>query len=190
LARWRTVPYVGSYTPLDVHYLARHKALRAGGAFCGEYSNGKSASLFVANDHITVIIEGREESIRLAHTVPGYGGKRSWFRCPMCNRRRAKLYFVGRLACRECARLRYGSKSEGRRDRLARKARKIRARVGCSDSLAVPFPPKPSGMWWRTYELLRAQEAAIERERIAMFLPVLARLHQQVARRPLLRQPR
>ena len=72
--------------------------------------------------------------------------------------RRAKLYFVGRFACRECAGLRHGSKSETRRTRLARKALKIRDKVGGSDGLVGPFPPKPPGMWWRTYSRLREQE--------------------------------
>jgi len=183
MARWRTVPYVGSYTPLDVYWLARHGVLRPGRAVRVEYSNGKSASLLVAEQRITVIIDRREETIRLTRTVPGYGGKRCWFRCPLCNRRRAKLYFVGRFACRDCAGLRYGSQSETRRDRLARKSKKIRAKVGGSDSLGAQFPPKPPGMWWRTYDRLQAQEAAIERQRIALFLPMLARLHERVTGR-------
>jgi len=182
LARWRTVPRVGSYTPLDVHWLARRGILKPGRAFHGKARNDQAHSLLVADDHIRVTIEGHEETIWLTHTVPGYGGKRSWFRCPMCNRRRAKLYFVGRFACRECAGLRYGSKSETRRARLGRKSRKIRAKVDRSDSLAAPFPQKPPGMWWRTYERLRAQEAVIERARIELFFPMLGRLHEQVYR--------
>ncbi len=182
MARWCTVPYVGSYMALDVHHLARRRALKPGRGHRVESSNGESISYLVRDNRISTIVNGRVEDIRLNHTVPGYGGKRAWFYCPMCGGRRAKLYFVGRFACRECAGLRHGSKSEGRRDRLARKARKIQARVGKSPNIDE-FPPKPPGMWWRTYLRLREQEADIECRRIAMFLPMLARLHYRVTGR-------
>ncbi len=179
MARWQSVSYVGSYTALDVHHLARCGALRPGRGHRVE-SNGESISYLVRDNRISTIVNGRVEDIRLNHTVPGYGGRRAWFYCPMCGGRRAKLYFVGRFACRECAGFRYGSKSETRRTRLARKAQKIRDKVGGSDGLVGPFPPKPPGMWWRTYLRLREQEAEVECRRIAMFLPMLARLHYRV----------
>lgn len=180
MPRWRSVSYVGSYTALDVHFLTRHGALKPGRGHRVESSNGDSISYLVRDGRISVLINDRVEDIRLTYTVPGYGGKRTWFCCPMCGGRRAKLYFVGRFACRECAGLRYGSKSECRRTRLARKAMKVRDKVGGSDGLAAPFPPKPPGMWWRTYYRLRAQEADIERRRITMFIPLLDRLHRRV----------
>ncbi len=167
MVRWRSVSYVGSYAAFNVHRIARGGGLSPGG-----------------ESHLSIIVEGRAETIQLTHTVPGFGGKRAWFRCPMCGGRRAKLYFVGRLACRECAGLRYRSRSETQRTRLTRKILKIRDKVGGSDSLMSPFPPKPADMWWRTYLRLREQEEEIERWRLAMFLPMLARLHSQITGRP------
>src|SRR5690606_16421113 len=85
--------------------------------------------------------------VRIAWTSCHFGGRRPWFRCPECDRRVTYLIpGAGRVACRLCFRLTYGSQTEGRGDRGFRKARRIRRRLGGDGNLARPFPGKPPRM--------------------------------------------
>lgn len=46
--------------------------------------------------------------VPIAATLPNYGGFRSWFSCPSCDRRTTDLYvYNGHLACRKCWHLTY-----------------------------------------------------------------------------------
>ena len=96
-----------------------------------------------------------------------------YFICPGCGEPRrlraarvAKLHGPGRyFLCRHCYRLAHASQSEDAWDRALRRANKIRQRLGGDPGMATPFPPKPKGMWGRTYERLREQ--AFESEMLA-----------------------
>ena len=91
--------------------------------------------------------------------TPCFGGDRYWFSCPGCDRRVAVLYGAAvRFLCRHCYSIRYSSQNEIRTDRAMRKARRIRRRLGASASLFEPVWIKPTGMHWKTFERLRAQE--------------------------------
>jgi hypothetical protein len=130
--------------------------------------------------------DGDWESVR--QTVPivwtgcPFGGERPWFKCVTyadgvyCGRRVAKLYAAGRLfACRHCYRLAFSSQHESASYRGIAQAQKIRVRLGGSGSLDEPFPSKPKGMHWRTYERLEARADAAEASSDAAFIEWLMR---------------
>lgn len=88
------------------------------------------------------------------------GGQRPWFLCPAdgCGRRVAILYGARIFACRHCYELAYPSQREADYDRFARRADKIRERLGWRQGILNPKGwTKPKGMHWRTFERLNAQ---------------------------------
>jgi len=111
-----------------------------------------------------------KEAVRLAYVSCRFGGSRPFFICPglanggACGRRVTKLYGAGLyFSCRRCYRLAHASQSEGASDRSLRRANKIRERLGGDPGMAAEFPPRPKGMWRRTYERLRKQAHSAER---------------------------
>jgi hypothetical protein len=104
-----------------------------------------------------------EQRVSISWTKCHLGGWRPWF-CCSCGRRAAKLYGAAAdfFACRHCCGLAYASQQLCTRDRLISSARKIRMQLGGGPSLFDPFPDKPRGMHWSTYERLRAQAQASE----------------------------
>lgn len=81
------------------------------------------------------------------------GGQRPWFRCPVwsCGRRVAILYNNGLFACRHCCELAYPSQRKSNAERAARKANRIRKKLGWQPGLFSPKGGKPKGMHWRTF---------------------------------------
>jgi hypothetical protein len=108
--------------------------------------------------------QSRDYLVGIEWTPCNYGGQRAWFRCPSkdCGRRVAVLYGGGIFACRYCHQLAYDSQREQPYDRALRRVQDIRERLGGSGSLAEPFPWKPKGMHWRTYNRLRLEAANAE----------------------------
>ena len=106
--------------------------------------------------------EAISQTIWMESTACAQGGHRRWFACPACNRRVAVLYGTGRLfACRRCKALAYASQSESHDDRAARRADRIRKRLGWEPGFLNGPGLKPAGMHWRTYERLVAQHDAL-----------------------------
>lgn len=108
--------------------------------------------------------EDVSEIVRTTHLPCRYGGVRPYFICPgvangiCCGRRVTKLHGPGRyFLCRHCYRLANASQSDSALDRRMRRADKIKQRLGGSPGMASPFPPRPKGMWHRTYQRLREQ---------------------------------
>jgi hypothetical protein len=96
-------------------------------------------------------------------TTCHFGGQRAWFRCPVvgCVRRVAILYSGVVFACRHCYHLVYGSQREDLPDRVARRADKIRKKLGWEPGILNHNGWKPKGMHWQTFEKLRTQHDAI-----------------------------
>ena len=113
------------------------------------------------------------ETVCIVSVACQFGGSRPYFVCPgdvsgkACGRRVAKLYGPGRyFLCRHCNSLSQASQSEGALDRAFRRGNKIRLRLGGYPGLVAPFPPRPKGMWRKTYERLR--ERSTEAENLAL----------------------
>lgn len=93
------------------------------------------------------------QRVHLMWSACHLGGVRPWFVCPHCGRRAVKLYKYYRpFLCRRCCGFGYVSQKQRPDLRLLRQSQKIDRRFGGTGSVLDPFPPKPKGMHWTTYE--------------------------------------
>jgi hypothetical protein len=167
----------GGCYQLDVRYLQRAGLLTAGHPFSLNWSrNGEAVASIQARaegDRVTLIYrhksggddwQAREYPVRLEWTVCTLGGRRVWFLCPAngCGRRVALLYLggAGIFACRHCYRLVYACQRETADDRAARRADRIRDRLGWQAGILNHSGGKPKGMHWSTFERLTAEHDA------------------------------
>lgn len=163
------------YRRLDVRRWQRDGFLTPGRAFGWQWTRDgeKVASIDVRAETDRVILSYRHRSgsgdwqseeypVWLDWTVCTYGGRRAWFLCPArgCGRRVAILYGGAIFACRHCYRLAYPSQRESADDRAARRADRIRARLGWEPGILNGEGGKPKGMRWRTFERLSAEHDA------------------------------
>ncbi len=88
-----------------------------------------------------------------------YGGYRTWFRCPRCNRRTKALYGLSiLLACRVCHDLTYESQQKNKIDRLIDKINRILERLRSPESSTFsPIPQRPARMHLKTYAKLQVE---------------------------------
>lgn len=87
-----------------------------------------------------------------------FGGRRPWWFCPSCGCRVALLYSGrGRYACRHCFQLAYRSQRETQEDLAARRANRIRDRLGWPRGVLNPQGERPKGMHMSTYYRLLDQ---------------------------------
>lgn len=118
------------------------------------------------------------ETVPFAYTVQRLGGRRRWFVCLSCGGKCAVLYGGTHYRCRKCWNLAYQSQHEAPYQRALSKAQKFRQRLGGSLCTDDPFPEKPKGMHWRTYDRLAERGEALdeqaERAGLAMFGALMA----------------
>jgi len=169
-ARFDSKMTVDRICRIDIRSWCRKGLLVPGTSFAGGwYQRAVGVSVirvWVEYDRVMVSFGAHAKSgdcvVQLCTTPCNFGSGRLWFACPGCGRRAAVLYLAwGSFACRQCFDLAYPSQRESPGFRAATRASKIRRKLGSSGALQTPFPEKPKGMHWRTYERLRQQEAEL-----------------------------
>lgn len=111
-----------------------------------------------------------EEIVPLVETGTNFNGRRQWFLCLSCRRRCRILYGGTLFRCRKCQGLRYETQYEPPFARAATRALKIRGKLGGQGGIDEPFPPKPQGMHWRTYDRLQADAEDANRRWVLGFI--------------------
>lgn len=169
----RPRPTTDTRISVDIRELFRHVGGNMGGKALYRWNSGGGeapvATLFALASPVLVKVTHvggamPEETLDVAYTPCRYGGRRAWFRCTKlgCGKRVAILYQHPRgFRCRHCCQLDYQSHRERSYDRMLRRSRRLRARVGGGANLSEIFPPRPKGMHWATYERLLRSEAAL-----------------------------
>jgi hypothetical protein len=169
--RWDSKITTESRYWLDIRRLKKQGLLRPGtmGLLSWSWRDKKTGTIgyMMEADRMVLIYRHRPhggewepvEAISFDRTPCNYGGFRTWFLCPHCRRRVALIYGAGKyFLCRHCYDLTYASQQENRADRLMRKARKIRRRLGMGDNLIEPILFKPKNMHQKTFDRLRIEE--------------------------------
>lgn len=168
-------PRFGRFHALRTSVLRRLGGLVPGFRGWLTFPDGTRVRLEAAGD--AVLVDGAR--VTLDWTAPSLGGRRAWFRCPVCDRRCAVLF--GRSTewgCRVCIGGSYASQSRGRFDRLLRRVRQLRARLDDrSVSNAIELigragltPDKPRGMHWRTYARIATTLRTLEDEALELMV--------------------
>ena len=160
------------YRSIDVRWLKREGLLSSGISRRITWSRGGevTGSINIRSQPSRVILDYRrrdrggewqDESypVHLDTTPCHMGGERHWFLCPArgCGRRVAVLYGGAIFACRHCHRLVYPSQREKPGDRAARKADRVRDRLGWEAGILNGSEPwnRPKGMHQVTFDRLR-----------------------------------
>jgi hypothetical protein len=111
------------------------------------------------------LVTGRNIIVPLVWSSCGVIGERMRLECPLCRRRVCVLYHLhGRVACRHCHDLWYAAQRISSAARKYVTRRKIRRKLGDYGQIpSARLPPKPRGMWRRTYARHCAALVRIER---------------------------
>ena len=112
------------------------------------------------------LVTGRTVTVALVWAKCGVMGERTRLKCPPCSRRVCTVYYLEpRLACRRCNGLWYAAQRTSSAGRKFLTRRKIRRKLGDYGQISsARLPPKPRGMWRRTYARPCAALARTERK--------------------------
>jgi len=170
-----TRPTVESVRKIDVNALHRKGCFADGRReFPITWSiEGKVTDVAIASSdrwaiQLRYYSDNRNEPVRvtvlITWTECRLGGRRPWFRCA-CGRRVATLFERHeRYVCRSCRGLIYQAQqfSRKRREQTSFPGFRIRERLGGRPNVLDPFPTKPKGLHWRTYNRLKERADAAE----------------------------
>jgi hypothetical protein len=98
------------------------------------------------------------DSIPLEYSPCHFGGRRPWFICPSCRKRKTVLYCARYFRCATCLNLTYSSLHERKSERPLNRLLRRRWKLGGDRALSEPFPEKPKGMRWEKYFKLLEDE--------------------------------
>lgn len=125
--------------------------------------------------------EAITQRIRLCHTQPNYGGRHWWMICPFRGYRCLKLYMPGggdRFASRHAWRLGYHSQRIAADDRAFYAMHRIQQRLGGRQGCDEGLPPRPKGMWHRTYNRLGERFDALDDHCGVVLVGLMMKLHR------------
>jgi len=165
---------------IDIRRWAREGVLAAGRAGCWVWRNSETGERtgiigYRCLGHSLALdyaIDGRDsgQTIELTSTACTFGGRRSWFVCPVRSERVAVLYLrAGRFACRRCQRLVYASQSDDRSGRAWRAQSKLELKLD-------PNWKRPKGMHHATHQLIVQRIVALEELRDSLLADFVGRL--------------
>ena len=155
---------------IDIRQLKRKGWLDQEGYTCWSWTFGGrpsgNISMKILGDRLNLLYfvtdnwSGKKQEfnywIDLDYTLCNYGGKRIWFLCPICHRRRALLYYGqdGYFKCRKCANLNYWSSQKDVICRIDNKIEGIRKKLDipeCNILDVLKKADKPKYMHNDTY---------------------------------------
>ena len=137
-----------------------------------KWPNGNSVGISVNGDYVVFSYSCNGESIQAqVHTDmtrTNFGGRRRWYICPECGRRRGVMYFARRgVACRACLRLVYPTTRAKAFDRAIDKRDRLFRSLGAKPSDDIYFLSRPRYMHEKTFarkkRALEDAEAEVER---------------------------
>jgi hypothetical protein len=97
------------------------------------------------------------DPVSIEYSPCHFGGRRPWFICPDCEKRKTVLFRARYFRCATCLGLTYATLNESKADRPFNRLIRLRRKLGGSESIYDPFPPKPKGMGRKKYATLDEQ---------------------------------
>lgn len=191
--RWRsTSATCEGQKRIDMKYLKRRGWLKPGNRYSLSWSmDGEpigNINYTAYQTHLLLDFKMRDydkeewtpitQIVRFDHTHVHFGGQRQWLLCPRCQRRCRILYSGTRFYCRRCYRLKYKSQGEDSTQRAITRAQATRKRLGGFEGIDDPFPTKPKGMHWKTYDKLEAADAMAAQRLDVMLMGFIAKFEK------------